>query len=96
MAIWKILWSFGIFPPFGMFRQEKSGNPGSEIPRNFTAANRIAGTNQHFLGKNKMQQNASESLLQILRGKKFKSVKMFFKKNISWCKQPGEVHHTGF
>jgi hypothetical protein len=35
MAIWYILWPFGIFcgiwyifPRFGMFRQEKSGNPG--------------------------------------------------------------------
>jgi membrane protein insertase Oxa1/YidC/SpoIIIJ len=27
MAIWYILWSFGIFPRFGILFQEKSGNP---------------------------------------------------------------------
>jgi hypothetical protein len=28
-AIWYVLWSFGIFPRFGMLYQETSGNPGS-------------------------------------------------------------------
>jgi hypothetical protein len=27
MAIWSILWSFGIFFRFGILQQEKSGNP---------------------------------------------------------------------
>jgi hypothetical protein len=28
VVIWNILWLFGIFFRFGMFYQEKSGNPG--------------------------------------------------------------------
>jgi hypothetical protein len=30
MAIWYIMWSFDIFPRFGMLYPEKSGNPGSD------------------------------------------------------------------
>jgi hypothetical protein len=30
MAIWNILWPFGIFLSFGMLYQEKSGNPAPE------------------------------------------------------------------
>jgi hypothetical protein len=30
MSIWYILWSFGIFPRFGMLYQEKSGSPGPQ------------------------------------------------------------------
>jgi hypothetical protein len=36
MAIWYILWSFGIFLPFfGILYQEKSGNPVTDIPETF-------------------------------------------------------------
>jgi hypothetical protein len=30
VAIWYVLWLFGIFPLFGMLRLEKSGNPASD------------------------------------------------------------------